>query len=30
MQTVTVVFGAPVDRDGNPVKVARASTERKG
>ncbi len=30
MQTVTVVFGAPVDRDGNPVKVAKASTERKG
>lgn len=29
MQTVTVVFGAPVDRAGNPVKVARPSTERK-
>lgn len=25
MQTVTVVFGPPVDRDGHPVKVARAS-----
>jgi hypothetical protein len=23
--TVTVVFGAPVDRDGNPVKVAQGS-----
>ncbi|MGH9275898.1 MAG: trypco2 family protein [Acidimicrobiales bacterium] len=30
MQTVTVVFGPPVDRDGNPVKVARASAKRKG
>ena len=30
MQTVTVVFGAPVDREGNPVKVARASAQRKG
>jgi hypothetical protein len=30
MQAVTVVFAAPVDRAGNPVKVARASTERKG
>jgi hypothetical protein len=29
-QTVTVVFGGPVDRDGNPVKVARASSELKG
>ena len=29
-QTVTVVFGGPVDRDGNPVKVAQASTELKG
>lgn len=29
-QTVTVKFGGPVDRDGNPVKVARASSERKG
>ena len=30
MQTVTVVFGPPVDRDGNPLKVARASDQRKG
>jgi hypothetical protein len=30
MQTVTVVFGAPVDREGRPVKVAQASSERKG
>jgi hypothetical protein len=30
MQTVTVVFGPPVDRDGNPVKVAAASDEVKG
>ena len=29
-QTVTVVFGGPVDRAGNPVKVAQASSERKG
>jgi len=29
-QKVTVVFGGPVDRAGNPVKVARASGERKG
>jgi hypothetical protein len=29
-QMVTVVFGGPVDRDGNPVKVARASSEFKG
>jgi len=29
MQTVTVVFGGPVDRDGTPVKVAKASSERK-
>ncbi len=29
-QTVTVVFGGPVDRDGRPVKVARASSELKG
>ena len=29
-QTVTVVFGGPVDRDGRPVKVARASDELKG
>jgi hypothetical protein len=26
-QTVTVRFGAPVDRDGNPVKVASAGDE---
>jgi hypothetical protein len=30
MQTVTIVFGGPVDRKGNPVKVAQSSTERKG
>jgi len=30
VQTVTVVFGAPVDSAGNPVKVASASAERKG
>jgi NTP-dependent ternary system trypsin peptidase co-occuring protein len=29
-QTVTVVFGGPVDREGNPVKVAQASGEFKG
>jgi hypothetical protein len=29
-QTVTVVFGGPVDREGRPVKVAQASSERKG
>jgi hypothetical protein len=29
-QTVTVVFGGPVDRDGRPVKVARESAGRKG
>jgi hypothetical protein len=29
-QTVTVVFGGPVDRDGRPVKVAQASSELKG
>jgi Trypsin-co-occurring domain 2 len=29
-QTVTVVFGGPVDRDGNPVKVAQATDELKG
>jgi hypothetical protein len=28
-QTVTVVFGGPVDRAGNPVKVAQASSELK-
>lgn len=26
-QTVTVVFGGPVDREGKPVKVAEASNE---
>jgi hypothetical protein len=26
-QTMTVVFGGPVDRDGNPVKVAQATDE---
>jgi hypothetical protein len=29
-QTVTVVFGEPVDRQGRPVKVARASDKPKG
>src|SRR5580704_9455714 len=29
-QMVTVVFGGPVDREGNPVKVAQKSSERKG
>jgi Trypsin-co-occurring domain 2 len=29
IQKVTVVFGPPVDRDGNPVKVAAASDEVK-
>lgn len=29
-QQVTVVFGPPVDRAGNPVKVAAASAELKG
>jgi hypothetical protein len=29
-QRVTVVFGGPVDREGRPVKVAQASSERKG
>jgi Trypsin-co-occurring domain 2 len=29
-QTVTVVFGGPVDRDGRPVKVAQATDELKG
>ena len=28
-QTVTVVFGGPVDRDGRPVKVAQQSARRK-
>lgn len=30
IQTVTVVFGAPVDRDGQPVKVASAGDALKG
>jgi hypothetical protein len=30
VQTVTVVFGSPVDREGHPVKVSRASDEPKG
>jgi hypothetical protein len=30
LQTVTLVLGAPVDRDGNPVKVASASDTLKG
>jgi hypothetical protein len=29
-QKVTVVFGGPVDREGRPVKVARATSELKG
>jgi len=29
-QTVTVVFGGPVDREGRPVKVAQATDELKG
>jgi Trypsin-co-occurring domain 2 len=29
-QTVTVVFGGPVNREGKPVKVAQASSELKG
>jgi hypothetical protein len=29
-QTVTVVFGGPVDRDGRPVKVAQESARPKG
>jgi hypothetical protein len=29
-QTVTVMFGEPVDRAGNPVKVASAGAQRKG
>ena len=29
-QTVTVVFGGPVDRQGEPVKVAQATSELKG
>jgi len=30
LQTVTLVLGSPVDRDGNPVKVASASNNLKG
>jgi hypothetical protein len=30
LQTVTVVFGPPVDLEGNPVKVASSSDELKG
>jgi hypothetical protein len=30
LQTVTVVFGEPVDRDGRPVKVAQATNEIEG
>lgn len=29
-QTVTVRFGAPVDRAGNPIRVAQSSVQRKG
>lgn len=29
-QTVTVVFGGPVDRDGRPVRVAQETMQRKG
>jgi hypothetical protein len=29
-QTITVQFGEPVDRNGNPVKVASAGDEEKG
>jgi Trypsin-co-occurring domain 2 len=29
-QTVRVVFGGPVDRDGRPVKLAQESARRKG
>ena len=29
-QTVTVVFGGPVDRDGRPVRVAQESAQPKG
>ena len=28
-QTVTVIFGSPVDREGRPVKVAQESTQMK-
>ncbi len=30
MQTVTIEFGSPVDREGRPVKVASASNQMKG
>jgi hypothetical protein len=30
LQTVTLVLGAPIDRDGVPVKVSGSSDERKG
>ncbi len=30
MQTVTVVFSAPIDREGRPVKVAQETNKRKG
>jgi hypothetical protein len=30
LQTITVVFSGPVDREGNSVKVAQQSSERKG
>lgn len=30
MQTVTVVFGGPVDSKGDPVRIAQAGSERKG
>jgi hypothetical protein len=30
LQTITVVLGPPVDREGRPVKVARSSEQRKG
>ena len=29
LQTVTIVLGSPVDREGRPVKVAQSSQERK-
>jgi hypothetical protein len=29
-QTVTIVLGPPVDRDGNPIKVAQATDDKKG
>jgi hypothetical protein len=30
VQTLTLVLGPPVDREGRPVKVARASDQRRG